>query len=273
MSDNELILEKATEKARERSIPVPVYKNSTRYEKTVLFMSDLHIPYHDEEALGTAIEYGMSKDPDCAIISELPDFYKLSYWSKDPNRMDFFEELSLSRDCVRMLSKTFKGMEKVYIVGNHDERLKMYLWKKAEELTKLEELALPNLLEFSKHDWRYVDNRQRMVRRLPPLKIGHLTFLHGHEIKTGWGAVNLAKIYYERARGNVVLGHHHRAQEWIVRTISGRHEGCWLIGGLCKLSPEFLPHNDWIHGFAVIRFDADGDFKVKNHKIINGKVL
>ena len=241
--------------------------------KTALYLTDFHVPYHNEEAIGLALEYGLSADPDEIIISEVPDCYQVSSWKKDPTRLPFLDELELSRKWIDKLAKKFKKQKVTYLVGNHDERLNNYLIKNAPELVGIKELELPFQLGIHKYNWQYIDNRKLMMAKSPPLKIGHLTFLHGHEVKTGWGAVNLAKIYYERCRTNVVVAHHHRCQEWVVRTIAGKHEGSWLLGCLCLLSPEFLPHNDWIHGFAIIRFDADGDFRVENCKIINGKVL
>jgi len=33
-----------------------------------------------------------------------------------------------------------------------------------------------------------------------------------------------------------------------------------------------MPLNKWNHGFAMIEMGKDGNFKVRNHKIINGEV-
>jgi len=151
--------------------------------------------------------------------------------------------------------------------------LNNFLMSQAPQLKGLPQLTVPELLQFGKYEWHYVNNKERLLKDKVPYRIGKLTFLHGHEIKAGWGAINLAKIYYERCRSNVIIAHHHRAQEWLVRTITGKHEGSWLIGCMCKLSAEFMPHNDWIHGFAVITFRDDGFFSVNNRKIIKGRVV
>jgi predicted phosphodiesterase len=243
-------------------------------KKTVGYLTDIHMPYHDEEALQIAMQEILSCDPQEIIMGgDVPDFYKVSAWKKDPDRMPFIEELHEARRGILGMAKKFKKQKVTYIQGNHEERIQSYLWTKAPDIAGLKELILPKLLRINDVGWDYVDNKKRLMNRLGPYHLGKLNILHGHEIRMGWGAINLAKIYYDRCRTNVLVGHHHRAQEWIVRTLDRKHEGSWLVGFLGELSPEFMPHNDWVHGFAIITVYSDGDFKVENKKIINGKVL
>lgn len=240
----------------------------------VLFLSDLHTPYHDERALQLTLNYAMKNTFDTVVMSEVPDFYSISSWCRDPKRVHLLgEELDQCREAIRLVSELFKDRRKVYIAGNHDERLKRYIWKNAPALADLPGLNVADVLGLTEFGWEYYDNKERLMSGLKPFSIGHLTFLHGHEVKMGWGAVNVAKILYERSRTNVIAGHFHRCQEWIVRTVRGDHEGSWLVGCLGDLNPEFMPHNDWIHGFADIHMDDDGDFEVRNRKIMKGKIL
>jgi len=240
----------------------------------VLFLADLHIPYSDEAALDMALNYAAKHTFDTVVMTELPDFYSVSSWCRDPQRVSLLaDEL---HDCVKVVEKVsslFKGRDKIYIPGNHDNRLERYIWKHAPALAGLSSLDMAMLLGLTENGWIYYDNKKALMEGRKPFHIGHLTFLHGHEVRMGWGAVNVAKILYERCRTNVIAGHFHRHQEWIVRTLAGDHEGAFLVGCLSDLNPEFQPHNDWVHGFGDIQFDDDGDFEIRNRKIMRRKIL
>ena len=242
-------------------------------ETRILFLTDIHAPYHDQKALDIAIDFGLKKGCDQVIISELPDLYQVGSWLRDPTKDSFYQELEKVTALVQQLDKAFKGKDVTYIHGNHEERIDRYLMKRAPEMYGLKAVSREHLMGLDQTKWKVIDNKKVLQEGGTPYKVGNLTFLHGHEVKMGWGAINLAKIMYERSRVNIIAGHHHRAQEWVVRKISGKHEGCWLVGCLCDLHPEYLPHNDWVHGFAVVHMYKGGDFSVENRKIINGRVL
>lgn len=204
-------------------------------------------------------------------MSELPENRSVSYWNKDEGRLEY--ELEKVRELVEVISGAFYEEEIIYIPGNHDERLHDYISRYAKALKGLRGLNVYEQTDMKKHGWRYHDNKVSMGKGHGPLRIGKLSYLHGHEIKAGWNTANLAKIYYDRCRSNVIFGHHHRCEEKVVRKITNHHEGAWCVGCLSELNPSFQPHNDWVHGFAIIRYYDDGFFKVKNRKIINGRIL
>jgi hypothetical protein len=243
----------------------------------VEFMGCAHIPYHNEEALWVALDYALSKNPDEVIFTELFDFYKVGWWRKDPQRMSFTAEVEIDQQMVAKLTKEIKkakSVEKVtYIKGNHDVRLDSYLMDHAPELYGWDELTVPEKMNFSKHNWNWVDNAELLLAGGAPYNVGKLYFLHGHEVKVAWRAINPAKLYYEKCRTNIIAAHLHKTSEWIVRTIAQQHTGGWCIGCLCNLSSEFSLHNSWIHGLADIVYDADGLFSVNNKKIIKGRVV
>lgn len=240
----------------------------------VLFLTDLHVPYGSQRTLDLVLNYAAKNTYTCIVLSELLDFYAISPFNRDPERvLKLSQELDESYTILHQITKQFKDQKRVYISGNHDERLRRLIWSKAPALAGLPCLNVEDLLGLTAFEWKYYDNKQLIMDGETPFSIGHLTFLHGHEIRMGWGAVNLAKIMYERARINVIAGHHHRCQEWIIRTIKGDFEGCWMVGCLSDLNPPYMPHNDHIHGFAEIFFDTDGDFEVRNRKVIKGKIL
>ena len=51
-----------------------------------------------------------------------------------------------------------------------------------------------------------------------------------------------------------------------------RRNGLVSISGNCELHPPYMPLNKWNHGFATIEMAREGNFKIRNHKIINGEI-
>ena len=100
-----------------------------------------------------------------------------------------------------------------------------------------------------------------------------MAFLHGHEIKTSWNVVNIARTLFLKTFSNIIFGHFHTTQEYIFRTLTGEILGAWSVGCLCNLFPEYRPINNWNNGFAYIEIYRNGDFVVENKKIVNGEVL
>jgi hypothetical protein len=51
----------------------------------VFLLSDVHMPYHDERALETAVNYALGKGVDSVVINgDLLDFFKISRWGGNP---------------------------------------------------------------------------------------------------------------------------------------------------------------------------------------------
>ena len=242
-------------------------------EKRILFITDIHAPYHDHDALHRAVDFAHTKDIDEVIVSELPDLYGISSWLRDPLAEPFYEELEKAKAIGTWIGNEFAACDITYLVGNHEERINTYTATMMPEMAGMEALSIPNQLGINELHWNYVDNKVALQEGRECLQRGKLTILHGHEIKMPWGAINLAKILYERARCNVIAGHHHRKQEWQIRKLNGKYEGCWMVGCLCDLHPEYRPHNDWVHGFAIIHLYENGHFSVENRQIIEGKIL
>jgi len=242
--------------------------------KTVAVITDIHFPYQDELALDITLSYLKDKDIDTLVLlGDIIDCYAVSPWRKDPQRMRFPDELAMARNGIQRIRDVFPEARMVYIAGNHEERLTAYLWGKATELVGLEELDLPALLGLDEMDITYINNRENMAEGGSAYSIGNLYFLHGHEVFLSRGCINLARTMYLKSNSNVMFGHFHQSQDYISRTLGNEYKGCWSVGSLCKTSELYSPFNNWVNGFAVIRVDDDGKFAVRNHIIIEGRVL
>lgn len=236
----------------------------------ILRLSDIHFPFHDGQALEAALNYGLEHDP--TIILLAGDILDLPNLSTHPNLnpRDLLEqEFLMMAEFLEDLRTHFKNARIVWMEGNHEVRVKHFLMRKAPELFSLPNMDVPGFLcsyagPGAMHRVEWVDD-MRVVRT------GKLAHLHGHEFRGG-GGVNPARWLFLRAGENAICGHFHRTSEHSEPSLNRQARGAWTTGCLCTTSPDWMRHTKWNHGFAWIDVEADGDFRVKNIRIIDGKI-
>ena len=73
-----------------------------------LVISDIHIPYHDDEALEVALKAGEKAKVDTVVLlGDVLDFYRISRFSKDPRRKSVTLEMEEGRAFLEQLRKRF----------------------------------------------------------------------------------------------------------------------------------------------------------------------
>jgi hypothetical protein len=86
--------------------------------------------------------------------------------------------------------------------------------------------------------------------------------------------VNSARGLFMKAKQSMICGHVHKVSEHNETNLSGELISCWSTGCLSELSPDYNPHsNNYSHGFAHIRTDNEGNYSVKNFRILKGRIL
>lgn len=233
----------------------------------LLVLCDIHFPYHSREALLTAIKYGSDNGMNGILFNgDLLDCYQESKFSKDPTKLHLMHEIEIAKRFFEQMRKKFPNMKIYYKFGNHEARHKRYLMDKAQELFDAEEVQLESLLKLRSFGIEMIDD-------LSVIEYGRLNIIHGHEIYSARGSVNLARNLRLKANDNVLFGHFHQSQEEITKTIKDKIIGSFAVGSLCGLKPDYFPINQWVHGFAFVEREDNGYYKVKNKKIIHGRIL
>lgn len=235
---------------------------------TALILSDIHIPYHDEKAVMAAVEYGKKQKPDIVILNgDIGDFYAVSRHDKDPRRC-LSEEIDAVRQFLFWIRKQFPKARIIYKIGNHEDRMERFLVKNAPVLLGTSDFEISKLLRFD-------EMKIECVGSLNLIRLGKLSIYHGHELPQGMSSpVNPARGMWMRVQETLLAGHWHRVSEHTEKTgISGKISSCWSTGCLCDLKPDYARINRWSSGFCVVETQADGEFEVHNHKIINGRVF
>jgi predicted phosphodiesterase len=233
-----------------------------------LILSDVHIPFHDSTVIKCAIERAREVGVVGVLLNgDILDSHELSDFDREPDAVRYVQEREYGLQFLGWLRGQLPSAALVYKEGNHEERLKRYIIKRAPALFGLEAVTLPALLDFKRFGVEWVD-RKRIVQ------FGHLAVVHGHEFKSGISApVNPARGFFLRAKECVLGGHHHQTSEHHEPSLSGRPLAAWSTGCCCGLNPQYMPVNKWNHGFAIVDLRKGGGFSVQNLRVMDGKII
>lgn len=227
-----------------------------------LLLSDIHLPYHDVEALECALEHGHDAD-NIILNGDTVDFYATSRWDTDPNHRDLAGELQAARQFLMHLRERFPVANIYFKIGNHEERWEKFLWRKAPELCGVPDFKMEKLLRFEDLDIQEIGGRQLT-------KAGGLWVLHGHEFFNTFDPVNFARTLQVKTGVCTIAGHKHKSSQHSVKSMDGDTIACWSVGCLCDLEPDYMPVNQWNLGFAEITHKGK-KFDVNNYRIIDGE--
>lgn len=223
--------------------------------RKVFVLSDLHIPYHDPFAVELAVRIVGVYQPDIIIVNgDALDFYDVSAYDKNPEQVrngGLQNELNGLGEVLGELQRA-KPAECVlmYLPGNHEDRLRRYLWRHSE-LFGLRVLELPTLLELDRYGVQYYPDEVALAN-------GHLIVKHGTLVRKAGGMSALAELEAEKYAVSTITGHTHRIGSVMVRTRNALIGG-WEGGCLCNLHPEYVRNPNWQQGVTLVTESVDGD--------------
>lgn len=241
----------------EDEIEIPEMALPKRYRR-IAVLSDIHLPYHDRNALVRAIKEVKSIGVDAIYLNgDVMDAYQLSKHEKNKLNRSFKYEVDMTRLFFEELRVNFKEEDIYFKIGNHDQRFDRYIMDNADQLAGL--LTLEDVL-------RLRDHRIKLVQSMTKVIAGKLNILHGHELPVK-GAMNHARAVMMKTSSNVLMGHFHRSDRSYSRNLDGDVHAVFGTGCLCKLNPKYMSINNWNHGWALVHLDKDGTFEVESKDI------
>lgn len=263
--------QKAEAQAWSRKLPESDYEEIPTFtfpagSNRILILSDIHIPYQDNEALSIAIDYGIKNGANCVFLNgDTIDMYQASRFIKDRRLRSLAGELQMTRDFFETLNEAIPGP--IYFkLGNHEERWENYLKVTAPELLGISDFELQHVLKFGEYGVQLIESKQKVM-------IGKLAVMHGHEFGSSvFSPVNPARGLFMKAKASCIIGHHHQTSEHSEKDIHGNVVTTFSQGCLCGLSPAYMPYNKWNLGFIFVEVEPSGEYKVRNLRIIDGKV-
>lgn len=231
-----------------------------------LVISDCHRPFHSLPAWRLFTTLVKQERPAYIVINgDYVDYYALSRHDKDPKRATAFDyELAVAREGLREIEKLAPQAKLIYIDGNHEDRLRRYLWTKAPELSA--SISTPGLLNLDR--WTHVGYKKHW-------RLGKMHFTHDVGA-TGRHAVARALDVYQHC---VTTGHSHRFQTIVEGNALGENKISASYGHTCDIDQVDYMHEakakkDWALGFGAFWHNpANGLVYTQPLPIINGTLM
>jgi UDP-2,3-diacylglucosamine pyrophosphatase LpxH len=211
------------------------------YKRYVVF-NDSHVPFEDKRVLRLIFDFIRNQQPDgVVILGDFTDFYQLSRFGKDPERLNFLQDDidKAFKYLAELRTIVGKGKTIWYVKGNHEDRLERVLRSDAPSLHSLRCMDLRELLKL----------RELGIELVDKVELGDLTLIHGDLVRKNAGYS--AKAHFDKYGTTMMHGHTHRDGKFTRRTMDG-NKAVWENYCTCSLYPEYDPHPDWTHGFSVV---------------------
>ncbi len=217
--------------------------------KPILVVSDAHRPYHNQHAWDLMLQVGKALKPSILVtIGDLADMYTVSSHSKDPSRANRLDEeladINLALDQLDALG----AKQKVFVEGNHEDRLKRYLQDEAPALFSA--INIPKLFRLKERKWEFVPYKEST-------RIGKVRFTHDIG-NAGRFAVHKALDTFQHS---VITGHTHRLSYIVEGNAVGEYAVSASFGWLGDVEQIDYMHKvqarkNWTLGFGVGYLDA-----------------
>jgi len=230
------------------------------YEKSI-FIGDMHVPFVDSESIAVLLKFMRSFKPNKVfIVGDLIDFYSISSFDKDPNRITSIQsDINIAVELLQSVRSAAKSADILYIEGNHEHRLQKYLWKHPE-ISSLNALNIRNMLELKDVGIKYVDQYKTEV---------YHDFIVEHGSLVRQQSAYTARVMLTKRGMSGISGHTHRMGAHYLANMSGNY--AWFENGcLCDLHPEYcIGKPDWMSGFSVGYFKGKR-FSIEQIPILDG---
>lgn len=227
----------------------------------VVIISDIHIPFQDNKAVGAAFDYINKVRPKVVVLNgDIVDFFKLSHFTKGEGRNPA-QEIKECQKLFKQLKKVLDEDAKIYyVIGNHETRLEKYVLQNAPEVASIIDDVF-SILEVEKYG--IVGCSQVLFNKLFLCRHGKLLGKY-----SGMSAMKeLAASYTSGASG-----HSHRLSLFICRKNGIKY--VWMeTGGLMDMNPTYIVNPDWQQGFGVVEFYNKEIKHAYIKQIENGVVL
>lgn len=216
------------------------YEIPVRPSDRIVVVSDMQIPYQDEKTIAAVDRFMDDYEPNVIVADgDIYDFYGLSQFSHNPSHeSDIQNELDIGGALFGRWSKRFPKAEKVLVTGNHEDRLRKYIWDHPG-FASLRALSMEALMS--------VNGTWKVLEYGSQAKIGDTLIVHGDKVRSKAG--QSAWATFDSLGMSVIMGHTHRASMASHRNARGQHlmieNGC-----LCRLDPEYGAFPNWTQAFS-----------------------
>lgn len=230
-------------------------------------IGDTHGVFVDQRVWAAVLDFVRDFRPDqINCLGDMIDFYDVSRFDKNPNRRIVIgAEIEFTREVV--FAELRRAAPKARIVwkdGNHEDRLRRYLWSRAPELASLPGLEMSELFRLKDLDIEHLTTED-------PLIVGEIQLTHGHLVRKHSGAT--AKAMLDDWGTSVIHNHTHRLGAVYKTDRSGEYVA-FENGCLCSKQMEYMQGvPNWQHGFSVGWVLPSGRFHFEQVAVVDGRFV
>jgi hypothetical protein len=214
----------------------------------VAFVPDIHVPYQDPSMVASSLALVKHLKPHrLVLLGDLFDFHTISRWNTSLERLDHLQdEIDEGVALLRNYRKAAPNAAFHFIIGNHEERLRRFVYEKGRALASLRSLNLKEQMQAKSMELQIHEGHGFLLRP-------NFLCRHGNVIRKGAGAS--AKAEAASAGVSGISGHTHRLGTW---RSSGYGSLRWTEAGtLSRMDPPYV-HGvpDHQQGMAVGYFST-----------------
>lgn len=210
----------------------------------VFIISDLHSPFESKVALELVLAALTDFQADVFVsLGDFMDCFSVSHWSKSPERaLSLRDEIVHAASLLDEIEARTPGARRIWIDGNHEDRLQRYMQDKAPELFSL--VNLPELLHLHDRGWEYVPYKQSV-------RVGRLNLTH--DVGSAGRYVTYKAL--DTFQANVATGHTHRLGYAVEGDATGDSHVSHMLGWLGDVEQIDYTHRvkanrEWALGFG-----------------------
>jgi len=238
-------------------------------QKTIL-LPDIHHPHYDERVMDAVGQFIVDYKPnEIVYMGDQLSLDCISYWNKQKPLLKEGQRLikdykNFDKDILQVHEGlTTPDTRRTFMIGNHEERVNLYI----EEHPELEELIDID---------RNLNLTERGYKIIPfngIYKIGKLSVIHGFY----WNMYHARKTL-DAFEGNVVYAHVHNPQLYAKVSPLDRkgYHMATCLPCLCNIKPDYKKNtpNFWINGFGIVEhLPASGFFNLYTIIIVEGSFM
>lgn len=216
--------------------------------KLSLIIPDCHIPYENKKAYNLMMKAAQDVKPDeICILGDFADFYSVSSHAKDPRIFNMLtDEVSAVASRLDEIDKLFPKAKKVFLEGNHENRLERYLVDRAPALFGVTQTKF--LFDFDRRpNWTFIPYGPKQKH----LVLG--SYLYAKHTPLS----NSAKATVTKAMCSLVYGHIHSMEENHIVGMDGTNHVAFSVGWLGDKNQDLIfnyvkNHHQWQLGFGLV---------------------
>lgn len=211
----------------------------------VLILGDLHRPFHDQRSLAAVERFWRGFQPNLEIYDgDIADLYTISQYDRNPSRrfrlQDEFDETAT---WLQARVKANRDARRIFINGNHEDRLRRWLWRYGHELNSLRCMDIEEQFHLKDLGFEHLD-------------YGSVIDLLGYRVEHGYKTTQSKAYPLNTSRWMAIATgssglcqhtHHFSMYSWT--DAKGSHSyienGC-----LCRFDMEYAPFPNWQHAFT-----------------------